>query len=413
MSGSAPPLRVLRIIARLNTGGPAIHAVLLTQGLDPDRYVSELVIGQPSPLEGDMAYFAASRNVTPRVVPDLGPEIAAWKDVKSIVRLLGIMRRFRPDVIHTHTGKAGIVGRVGAIVYNLGCSLARRRRAVLVHTFHGHVLHGYYPRWFSRALTLVERVLAARTDRIVMVSRAVKDEVVAQYRVCPEAKAVVVPLGFDFEWVSRLEGARGGLRMKAGVAPGTVTIGSVGRLVSIKHHELLLRAVARLRARGVATIIVGDGERRQALEAAAADAGLAQAVVFAGWQRDPAAIYADLDVVCLTSKNEGTPVALIEAMAAGRPFVATRVGGVPDLVVGPGVPHQSGFLAFDNGILVPPDDEVALAAALAYLLDRPDLRRAMGEVGRRVAADRFSSARLMRDVDRVYTDLLRETRRGS
>src|SRR5207249_4516280 len=152
-----------------------------------------------------------------------------------------------------------------------------------------------YPRWFSKTLTAVERMLAVGTHRIVTVSEGVKEELVECFRVCPAAKVSVVPLGFDFGWVERLESERGYLRAKAGVAPSTLTIGSVGRLVPIKHHEALLRAVAHLRGRDVATIIVGDGERRQALEAAVVDAGLSQVVVFAGWVRDQAAIYADLD----------------------------------------------------------------------------------------------------------------------
>ena len=407
MITTVEPCRVVRIIARLNTGGPAIHTVLLTEGLDPGRFRSVLITGTVAPTEGDMSYYAAHHGVVPHVIPGFGRRVGAIGLVRTLMKLFGVLWRVRPHIVHTHTATAGMLGRGIALVYN---GLARGRggrRAVLVHTFHGHVLHGYFGRRRTAVLRMIERLLARGTDRIIAVSDAVKTDLVVRHRVCGADKITVVPLGFDFSWVADLVRQTGTLRAKHGIAADAVTLGVVARLTAIKNHELFLAALSRLSDLPVHGVIVGDGERRSALEVAVNTAGLGRPpLIFTGWEREQGKIYADLDIVCLTSRNEGTPVALIEAMASGKPFVATDVGGVRDLAIGEARKDPRGFEVFANGIIVRPDDAGAFAAAIRLLVEQPATRAAMGARGQTIAMTRYSKERLIKDVESVYDALL-------
>jgi len=400
--------RILRIIARLNTGGPAIHTVLLTAGLQEGRWQSRLATGLVDPGEGDMRYFAESHHVVPIIVPGLGRSVKLSGDVRAFVALFRLMWREKPDIIDTHTTKAGALGRAAGLLYNLLAPLGRRRRARLVHTFHGHLFHGYFSAPITRMLVWGERILARFSDRIITVSEAVRDDLVHRYRICPVDKVSVVSLGFDFAWTAQVDEWTGSLRREFAVGPSAIVVGIVGRLTDIKNHTLLFSAISRMKRDNIVTLVLGDGELRAELEAAVQMLDLGREVVFTGWQRDPARMFADLDIVCLTSRNEGTPVALIEAMAAGRPFVATHVGGVVDLMVGEPAGQSAGFDVYANGILVPPDAPDALAAALTYLIDRADLRRAMGAVGQAAVLKRFGKERLLDEMETIYGRLLED-----
>jgi glycosyltransferase involved in cell wall biosynthesis len=406
MSRERRPVRVVRIIARLNTGGPAIHTILLTHGLDPTRFTSTLLTGAVDPFEGDMGYYAESMGVKPVIIPGLGRHVGLADLGAAFVRLWRWLRTARPAIIHTHTATAGGLGRLAGVLYNVEARLRGWSRARLVHTFHGHVFHGYFPPLRSRAMVLVERLLAGVTDRVVAVSDEIAHDLVTRYRVCSRAKLEVVPLGLDFAWVERLGDCEGDVRKRYGIPPSTVTVALVGRMTRIKNHTMLLGALSRLRGRDLRAIFIGDGELRAEIEAATAAAGLSAVVIFTGWEPEQARIYADIDIVCLTSRNEGTPVALIEAMAAGKPFISTKVGGVGDLMVGEATAHPAGFEVFANGVLVAPDDETALAAGLSYLADRPAVRAAMGAVGQAAVLKRFSKERLVQDIEAMYETLL-------
>ena len=405
------PIKVVRMISRLNTGGPAIHTVLLTRGLDAQRFTSRLVTGVVGPTEGDMSYYADRMGVTPVVVPELGRTVAWRSDLVALVRLFRLLRREQPDIVHTHTAKAGGLGRIAAVAHNVVARLTGRRPAILVHTFHGHIFHGYFGRLVSRALVVAERLAALATARVVTVSESVKRDLVERYRICPEPKVTVVPLGIDFEWTAALEDRAGRLRETYGIPRDAVVLALVGRITAIKNHSLLVSSLSLVRRANIATLILGDGELRSELERAVQQHGLRGSVFFTKWMQDPATMYADVDIVCLTSNNEGTPVALIEAMAAGRPFVATRVGGVPDLALGEAVVAERGVEVYANGILVPPNDPEALAAGIRYLVDRPAMRQAMGAVGQAAALKTFSKERLVTDMEAMYLALLDERRR--
>jgi len=398
-------LRIVRIIARLNVGGPAIHTVLLTDGLNARGFASTLVTGMVSESEGDMEYYAQQRNVVPIVIPELGNSAGPIQTLRALWRLIALLRRERPHIVHTHTMKAGGLGRVAALVHNLRARLSGERPARIVHTFHGHLFHGYFSAPVTRLFILAEWVLGLLTDRIVTVSETVQKDLVERYRVCGASRISVVPLGFDFDWVADLDHRAGELRTRYAIPPDATVLGIVGRLTGIKNHTLLFDAVARTGRKDLWVCVIGDGSLREPLEADARARGLEARVIFTGWERQAARIYADLDIVCLTSRNEGTPVALIEAMAAGRPFVATRVGGVPDLAVGEATQQPGGLAVYANGVLVEPGDADALAGALMYVADRPDLRRAMGAVGQAAVLKRFSKDRLLDETEAMYRQL--------
>ncbi len=380
-------IRVLRIIARLNVGGPAHHVMILNERLDPERYESVLLIGATGPGEGSFEARAHERGLDVRSVPGLGPLPRPLDDLRALIALMRHVRRFRPDIVHTHTAKAGILGRLAA-------RLTLGRAPIVIHTYHGHVLRGYFGPRTEAVYKLLERVLSRLSTRLIGVSPATVDELVA-LGVAPRRQFAALPIGLDLERFLAAGPAADGLRGALGAGPDTLVATFVGRLVPIKRVDLLIDAVGLARARGadVLLAIVGDGELREVLEAQAA--ALGDAAAFLGFRDDIAEIAAATDLAVLSSDNEGTPVALIEAAAAGVPALATAVGGVADIV-----------LDGQTGLLVAPGDVEGLAAALVRAAgDRAGLRR-MGAAAREHVASRYGAARLVDDIDGLYTELL-------
>lgn len=399
--------KVVRVIARLNVGGPAVHTLLLTEGLSAPGFQSLLITGVVSPGEGDMMPFAEERGIRPIVIPELQRNLRPLRDLQAFLKICRVVFAERPDIIHTHTTKAGVLGRLAGLAYNACARLAGRRRAVICHTFHGHLFHGYFPRWVSALLVAGERLLARVTDQIITVSEQMEQELTRVYRICPVGKCAVVPLGLDLSWTRDVPVARGAFKGEVGVGADCLAVGIVGRLTAIKNHELFLRAASGCRVSHLRFLVIGDGERRPMLKQFSDALGLNGRVVFTGWQHDLAKVYGDLDIASLTSLNEGTPVALIEAMAAGVPVVATKVGGVSDLMVGKGTLTADGLEVFANGILVPPERPDLLTAAWEFLAARPELRTAMGLSGKAFVLGTFSVERLIAQMEQMYLDLLR------
>jgi glycosyltransferase involved in cell wall biosynthesis len=382
-------LRVLRAITRLNIGGPAIHAILLTRGLQNERFTSVLVTGLEGPHEGSMRDLAARHGVHPRVVRELGREVSPFNDLRAMFAMYRLIRRGRPHIVHTHMAKAGTAGRLAA-------KLARV--PIVVHTFHGHTFHSYFGPLKTKLFIQIERSLGAMTDRVIAVGEVQRQEI-AHYGVAPLEKIVTIPLGLEIEPMLNAENERGRLRNELGLNGHGKLVGIVARLVPIKAHEVFLEAAARVRDAEPDTsfLIVGDGERRAELEAMVRDLNLERSTRFLGWRGDMREVYADLDVVTLSSNNEGSPVALIEALAAARPVVATNVGGVPNVVADG-----------KTGLLVPPRDPAALADGIVKLLRDPERAAAFGLAGRASVFPRHSSTRLVADVERLYLELARE-----
>ena len=389
VSPGREPIRVVRVIARLNIGGPAIHATLLTARLDPARFQTTLVTGTEDAAEGNYLTLHG-REAAVELIPDLGREIRALRDVRTLAALMRVIRRVRPHIVHTHTAKAGAVGRLAAVL----CGVP-----VVVHTFHGHVLRGYFSPAKTAVYRAIERGLARRTDRLLTVTDRVRDELLALGVGRPE-QYTTVPLGFDLAPLVQAARRRGELRAELGVGSAPL-VGIVARLVPIKAHEVFLDAAARIRTAvpDARFLIVGDGACRPALEARVDALGLREAVRFLGWRADLDRLYADLDVVVLTSRNEGSPVALIEAMAAGVPVVSTAVGGVPD-VVADGT----------SGLLAPMDDAAAVADHTVALLRDRVRAASMGSEGRGRVVATYSADRLVADIESLYTALVERHR---
>jgi glycosyltransferase involved in cell wall biosynthesis len=383
-------IKILRIIGRLNVGGPAIHVVNLTAGLNPNRYLSLLVAGSENEAEGSMLDFALAHGVKPTVIPEIVTAFSlAPRDGKALWKLYSLMRKERPHIVHTHTAKAGFLGRLAARMAGV---------PVVVHTFHGHVLHGYYGPAKNELLRRVEQSLAWLCDRLVTVSEQVKNDLVG-YGIAKAEKISVVPLGFDLDPFLNSQDQQGEFRREMGLSDEHKLVGIVGRIFPIKNHALFLQSAARIAAQEPAArfVVVGDGVLRPTLENQARQLGIADRVLFTGWRTDLPRICVDLNVLVVSSDNEGTPVSAIEAMAAGCPVVATRVGGLPDLIED----HKTGRL-------VPPRDADALACAVGGLLQSPHTAGELGRNGQEFVRQRFTVRRLLGDMDHLYTELLEE-----
>jgi glycosyltransferase involved in cell wall biosynthesis len=385
--------KILRIIARLNIGGPALHVIILNSELNPAAYVSQLVTGRESPAEGNMNDFAAQRDVHPIIIDALGREIFIRDDLKALVNLIRLIRREQPDIVHTHTAKAGFVGRLAAKLTGV---------PVLVHTFHGHVFHSYFGYLRTKFFLWLERLLAKFTDVIITVGEQQRKEIIG-YKIAEPDKVISVPLGLDLKPFVNSSSHSDLLQRELSLEPDILLVGIVARLVPIKNHLCFLRAarVVADKMDNVRFLIIGDGELREHLEQKTRELELESKIIFMGFQHNLTKIYSGLDVVTLSSFNEGLPVALIEAMAAGKPVVSTDVGGVRDLI-----------LDGDNGLLVPSNDHRALALAILYLLGKPGRRTIMGQAGRRKAYPLFDKNRLLEDIDRLYRNLLTREKAG-
>ena len=403
MKAAPDELRLGRVIARLNVGGPAIHVILLTAALRHKGYQSLLVVGDVPEGEASMEYFAVERGVAFTRIAGMSRGLSLWHDLRAFVRLIRLFRAERLTIVHTHTAKAGALGRLAATV----CGVPVR-----VHTFHGHVFSGYFSGWRSRLAVAIERVLARFTDRIVAISDSQRRDLVQTYRIADGRKVRVVPLGLDLDPLLALTGPRGAFRQSIDCPDRSLLVCWIGRLTAVKAPERFLELADRI-ARSehdVRFAMVGDGEQLPLVAERIRQLGLSR-VALTGVSRSMAEVYADVDLVVLTSHNEGTPVALIECMAAGKPFVATAVGGVPDLMAGSSESRQ-GFQVFENCILTETSAD-AIHAGVEYLLTKPETRRTMGAAGRRFAAGRFSADRLADDLDRLYREVLAEKGLGS
>jgi glycosyltransferase involved in cell wall biosynthesis len=414
-------MKILRIIARLNIGGPARNAVLLSQGfstrcarsnnilrakdasadgVEKITYNTVLVCGEVSEGEGDMTYLAREKGIEPVIVKELGRELSFANDWTAFWKIFRIVCREKPDIIHTHTAKAGTLGRLAGILYNslYFCSRLKAqgsKKIKLVHTFHGHFFHSYFGKVKTFVFAVIEKALAVFTDRIITVSKTLEKELVDGVKIAPGNKFRVVELGFELDELLKIPLRdslfRGNDTLK-------VNIGIIGRLVPIKNHRMLLKAAKQLKAEGsglkVKFIVIGDGELRRELEEFAEGLGISDIVEFRGWMKDLNEIYSELDIVVLTSLNEGTPVSIIEAMAAGRPVVSTNVGGVPDIM-------EDG----KSGYLVKSGDDKAFADKIMDLTADGEKRKNFGSRGRELVKDRFSKDRLIKDTFSVYEEL--------
>lgn len=396
------------MIARLNVGGPARHVVWLTSALEDDEFQSKLIAGTVPAGERDMAHIAEAAGVQPLFIKEMSRELS-FRDVISLWKVYREIRREKPDIIHTHTAKAGTVGRLAAFLYRW----TSFNSVKVVHTFHGHVFHSYYGRTKTRIFLTIEKLLASlATDKIIVISPQQFREIHEHFRIGRRDQFEVIPLGIDVASFTGSPEKRIDFRKEIGAGDKQLLVGFVGRLTEIKNISLLLRSIAASSRdeqhgeSGLQCVIVGDGQLRPALESETRDLGIARLVSFLGDRRDPENAYAGVDIIALTSLNEGTPLSLIEAMASRRPVISTLVGGVPDLL-GEVVEYSDGFEIRERGIGVPSADEKAFARGLRYLAQHQDLRSHLSHAGRIFVEEHYEKERLVNDIKSLYRNLLK------
>ncbi|MBK7311672.1 MAG: glycosyltransferase [Sphingobacteriaceae bacterium] len=386
--------KILRIINRFNLGGITYNVSYLSKYL-PGEYETLLIGGPEEEGESSSLHITDSLGLKPVIIKDLNREISLIKDYKSYKEIKRLIKEFKPDIVHTHASKAGAIGRLAAI----SCKVP-----VIVHTFHGHVFHNYFGKLKTAFYLTIERYLAKRSSAIVTNSNLLKKELSESFQITTADKIHVVPLGFDLaRFQTNQEQKRKDFRSKYKIKDDELVISIIGRLAPIKNHELFFDAIENITKRSskkIKAIIVGDGETRQYLESCLKNKNLVYCSSadkncvfnFIGWQKDVDQILAGTDIVALSSKNEGTPVSLIEAQAAGKFIVTTNVGGVKDIL------HN------DCGFVSETDEE--FKTLLLKAIEEHDALNQKAKAGIAFANERFSYKRLVNDMDILYKKLL-------
>jgi glycosyltransferase involved in cell wall biosynthesis len=374
-------VKVVQIIARMNVGGPAVIVADLMRSIDSSKVEQVLITGYCDSDEADYLETVATDIKTTRIA-GLGRSVSVVSDIRAFFALVAMIKKIAPDVIHTHTAKAGVLGRLAAILAG--------RSAKRVHTFHGHLLHGYFSGWKVKLVIAIEKFLAKRTDILIAIGNQVKDDLLAagigkrdQYRV------------FFPGLVEPAKISKDAARQQFSMDAGDVYVAYVGRMTAIKRPDRLLNTAAEIKARNlpVKFIVAGEGDLFDATKRDAERRDLP--VRFLGWRKDIGALLAASDIAILTSDNEGIPLTLIQAAQASLPIVATGVGSISDIVV-----HEV------NGYLVDSEPD-ALADALQKLSIDPVLREIMGKAGRERTSRYFSLEKMCSDHTELYQVLHR------
>jgi glycosyltransferase involved in cell wall biosynthesis len=395
--GDRSQIKVAQLISRLCIGGTSVAVIFATHGLMEKGYSTVLLAGSVVGEEASMEDFARLRGVHPVRVRNLSRATSVWNDLRALWHLVQFFRREKPEIVHTHTAKAGALGRIAARI---------ARVPVCVHTFHGHVFREHFSPRTSSVYITIEKLLASWTDCLVAVSKSQGKELIERYRVAPASKFTTIPVGLDLARYLKLNGKRGSIRRLSACAAGNPLIGWVGRMAPIKDPQLFLDVAALILAvyPMAKFVMVGHGELRAKIEYQLKERKITDAVTLIGWQADLSDFYTDVDILVMTSKHEGTPLALLEAMASGKPFVSTNVGGICDLVEG--TPQLlNGVQIFNNGILT---DSLPshLKAGIGFLLDNPQLAVEMGLAGRSFVESNFKNNHSVEELDRLYLKLL-------
>ena len=383
-------IKIARIISRLNIGGPAQHAIMLSEYLQDSEWQTKLISGVEDPMEGNMLSLAKERNVQVIRITSMARKIKVFSDFISFFRLVQILRKYKPQILHTHTAKAGALGRAAGIVSGI---------PIKIHTFHGHTLNGYFSNWISKIFIFIEKQLAKRSDCIVTLTEKLKDELTSM-GIVGKKGVRVISLGLDLDRFSLFNTHDRSFRKELNLHEQDLLIGIVGRLVPIKRHEDLLRALAQLREKGlkVHLAIVGGGELKDFLRNLVQELRLENLVHFCGFRKDLEQIYSELNCLVLCSANEGTPVCLIEAMASGIPVIATDVGGVRDLL-----------LDCPSCKITPSKDPPQLAQAMEEILQKYDFYKEKAQSYRSVISERYSIKNLVGSLKTLYEELLRSS----
>lgn len=391
--------KILRVANRFNLGGPTYNVAYLTKYISPE-FETLLVGGEKDDTEEGSEHILEDLGIKPLIIPEMKREINVKEDRAAYLKLKSIIKEFEPDIVHTHASKAGTLGRLAAFSMNV---------PVVVHTFHGHVFHSYFGKLKTEFYKNIERYLALRSSKIIAISEKQKEELALIHKICPSKKIEVVPLGFDLNKFNENKAEnRKKFRTKYKVADNEIAISIIGRIVPVKNHELFLKAIKNVKektSKKIRAFVVGDGEDRQKTENFAIGLGLDIAdwpqeekiatVTFTSWIKDVELVTAGSDIIAMTSLNEGTPVSLIEAQAAGKPIVTTNVGGIENITI----PEVTALLSERNDI-------TKLAENLLKLIENEDIRETMGKKGWGYVREKYHYTRLTKDMESLYFSLI-------
>jgi glycosyltransferase involved in cell wall biosynthesis len=384
--------KVLRIINRFNLGGPTYNATFLTRFLS-DEFETLLIGGLPEEGESDSFHIPKEYGVEPMLIKELKRIPNFKSDRQAYKRIKKTIEEFKPDIVHTHASKAGALGRKAAFACNV---------PVVVHTYHGHVFHSYFSKWKTTLIKFIEKKLANKTTAIITISETQKKEICEIHKIADSDKTYVIPLGFDLtKFNTNREEKRLKTREKFGIKEDEIAIAIIGRITKIKNHTFFLDVVEKLLVENsslkIKVFIVGDGDLTATISQRVQNLvkKFGEKIIMTSWIFDIASFNPGMDIICLTSDNEGTPVSLIEAQASGVPIVTTDVGGIRDIVA-------------DNttGYIVPKNDLIQFSEKLKDLVENKDKRELFSKNGWGFVKDKFHYTRLVNDVEMLYKKLL-------
>ena len=379
-------VKVLHIITRLDPGGSSTNTLQTVARLDRARYDADLVVGKTLDPEGVAAAFIRDHNIRAMFIDSLVREVHLWKDLVAFIRLCAVIRRGGYDIVHTHSSKAGILGRWAAFI----CGVRK-----IVHTPHGHVFYGYFSNFMTRIFLFAERRTAKITSRLIALTQRGIDEHRA-LRVGRQEQWTAIPSGIDVSVVrpSAEDGDR--VRRELGLKDSDLVFIAVGRLEPVKGQATLIEAMALVIGDfpRIKLLIVGEGSCRASLDLQAKRLGVRDNVVFTGFRKDVSRVLCAADVFVMASVNEGMGRAVLEAMAAGLPVIVSRVGGLPSIVEDA-----------REGFLVTAGDCVAWAGAMRQMVLSPEMRRSMSQAARARVNETFSVERMVRQIEEVYAQL--------
>lgn len=386
-------IKILRIINRFNIGGPTYNATFLTRFIS-DEFETLLIGGLPEEGEADSLHILEEYNVKPLLIKELQRAPNFKSDRSAYKRIKQIIQEYQPDIVHTHAAKAGALGRKAA----KSCGVP-----VIVHTFHGHVFHSYFGKVKTKLFQFIEQRLAKKSTRIIAISNTQKSELVDEFKIASSSKTTVIPLGFDLQKFNKnATENREITREKFNIKDNEIAIALIGRLAPIKDHTFFLEVIEEIKnqtTKAIRIFIVGDGEERNSIENRIKEIEQNNRfkIEMTSWIKDIAAFNPGMDIICLTSKNEGTPVSLIEAQASNVAVISTDVGGVKDILI----ENETGFIVTKGAIK-------EYTEKLLKLIEDDKLRNSMAEKGWSFVKEKFHYSTLVRNVADLYKELLNE-----
>ncbi len=382
------PIKILRIQSRICIGGPAIHTEILSRHLPEKKFTSLLVGGALDPQEHSKYEELKEKGVNIRIIESMKRDFNVFYDIKTIIKLYRLIKREKPDVVETHTAKAGFTGRIAAYL---------AKAPIILHVFHGHVFHNYFGKFKTHLIILIEKILAKISTRIIVISEQQQRDIVDIFKIVNRNKSKAIPYGFDLERFTNIVNGNGTLKTEMGISKKEFLIAIIGRIVPIKNHEMSFRVMKLLRQDGmdIHLCVIGDGELRQKHEKFVREKQVEKYVHFLGWRQDLENIYSSLDLLMLTSLNEGTPFTIIEAMAAGVPVVSTNVGGVSDVI-------ENG----ETGFICNIDDDNEMAEKIKKILLNDRLKTRYTTKAKLFVKEKYSAKRMVNDMIKFYDELI-------